>query len=58
MGYLLLRFAHLIGLALISAGLIGVFVTDLRSRQLRDLPLFAEAVRNIAVFYDGLSSAS
>jgi hypothetical protein len=40
-GYLLLRFAHLLGLRLMSAGLIGVFVSDMRSRQLRDLKLFA-----------------
>jgi hypothetical protein len=52
--YEILRFAHLVGLALIAAGLIGVFVNDLRSRQLRDIRLFAEAVRNITVFYDGL----
>ncbi len=52
--YLLLRFAHLIGLMLISAGLIGVFVADMRSRQSRDLKLFAQAVHLIAVFYDGL----
>ncbi|OQY53945.1 MAG: DUF2269 domain-containing protein [Candidatus Parabeggiatoa sp. nov. 2] len=54
MTYVVLKFLHLIGLILMGAGLIGVFVSDLRSRQLRDLPLFAEAVRNIAVFYDGL----
>ena len=52
--FLLLRFAHLIGLMLISAGLIGVFVADMRSRQVRDLKLFAQAVTLIAVFYDGL----
>jgi uncharacterized membrane protein len=52
--YLLLRFAHLLGLMLMSAGLIGVFVSDMRSRQLRDLKLFAQAVMLIAVFYDGL----
>ena len=52
--YLLLRFAHLIGLMLISAGLIGVFVADMRSRQVRDLRLFSQAVTFIAVFYDGL----
>jgi Predicted integral membrane protein (DUF2269) len=50
--YLLLRFAHLLGLMLMSAGLIGVFVSDMRSRQVRDL--FAHAVTLIAVFYDGL----
>jgi len=52
--FLLLRFAHLIGLMLIAAGLIGVFVLDLRSRQVRDLPRFAQAVALVAVFYDGL----
>ncbi len=54
MTFEILRLIHFLGLALISAGLIGVFVADLRSRQLADLSLFAEAVRNIAVFYDGL----
>lgn len=54
MTYTLLKLTHLIGLALIAGGLIGVFVSDLRSRQLRDLRLFAETVRNIAVFYDGV----
>jgi len=52
--YLLLRFAHLIGLMLMSAGLIGVFVADTRSRQVRDVKLLAQAVTFIAVFYDGL----
>ena len=51
--YSLLRFAHLIGLMLMGAGLIGVWISDLRSRKVRELVLFAEAVRNIAVFYDG-----
>ncbi len=50
----LLKLIHIIGLVLIGAGLVGVFFADLRSRQSRELPLFAEAVRNIAVFYDGL----
>jgi uncharacterized membrane protein len=52
--YSLLRYVHLIGLMLLGAGLIGVWISDLRSRKVRDLGLFAEAVRNIAVFYDGL----
>jgi hypothetical protein len=39
---------------LISAGLIGVFVADMRSRQVRDVKLLAQAVMFIAVFYDGL----
>ena len=37
-----------------SAGLIGVFISDMRSRQVRDVKLFAQAVTFIAVFYDGL----
>ncbi len=55
MTYELLRLGHVIGVVLMGAGLIGVFLADLRSRQLADdLALFAEAIRNIAVFYDGL----
>lgn len=52
--FLFLRFAHLVGLMLMSAGLIGVFVADMRSRQVRDVKLFAQAVTLIAIFYDGL----
>jgi hypothetical protein len=37
-----------------GAGLIGVWYADLRSRQVRDLAIFAESIRQIAVFYDGL----
>ena len=54
MEYGLLKFTHILGAVLIGAGLIGVWMADLRSRQLSDLKPFAEAVRNIAVFYDGL----
>ena len=54
MTYALLKFAHILGAVLIGGGLIGVWLTDLRSRQVRELPQFAEAVRYIAVFYDGV----
>lgn len=54
MTYNLLKFGHILGAILMGAGLAGVWMADLRSRQLRDLSQFAEAVRNIAVFYDGL----
>src|SRR5262249_499351 len=54
MEYSLLKFFHLLGAVIIGGGLIGVWMADLRSRQLRELKLFSEAVRNIAVFYDGL----
>lgn len=55
MTYSVLRFARLVGLMLIGAGLIGVWISDLRSRKMRELILFAEAIRNIAVFYDGVA---
>ena len=54
MTYEILRLVHLLGLALLTGGLIGVFVADLRSRRLSNLHAFAEAVRTIAVFYDGV----
>ncbi len=54
MTYQILRLLHIIGAVLIGAGLIGVWLSDLRSRQVGDLPRFGEAVRNVRVFYDGL----
>ncbi len=54
MTYPILKFLHLLGLTLMGAGLIVVWYADLRSRQVRELPVFAEAVRSIAVLYDGL----
>ncbi|MDL1863362.1 DUF2269 family protein [Betaproteobacteria bacterium PRO7] len=54
MTYNLLKFVHILGAILMGAGLMAVWMADLRSRQLRDLLPFAEAVRNIAVCYDGL----
>jgi uncharacterized membrane protein len=52
--YDILKLVHIIGAVLIGAGLIGVWLSDMRSRQVRDLSGFSEAVRNIAVFYDGI----
>jgi len=49
-----LRLAHLLGLMLMAAGLIGVFVADMRARQVRDLRLFARGVSFVTMFYDGL----
>lgn len=54
MTYLVLRYVHLLGAILMGAGLIGVWYADLRSRKVRDLGVFTEYVRQIAVFYDGL----
>jgi uncharacterized membrane protein len=52
--YPILKFLHLLGLTLMGAGLIGVWYADLRARKVQELPVFAEAVRSIAVLYDGL----
>jgi hypothetical protein len=41
--YPVLKFFHLLGVVLMGAGLIGVWYADLRSRQLRELSVFAEA---------------
>ena len=54
MTYAVLKLAHIIGAILIGAGLIGVWLSDMRSRKSRDLVQFSEAVRNIVVFYDGV----
>ncbi len=54
MEYLILKYLHVLGAVLMGAGLIGVWLADLRSRQERDLIRFSEAVRYIAVFYDGV----
>ena len=54
MSYSVMRFVHLLGLMLMGAGLIGVWYGDLRARQVRGLALFAEAIRQVGVFYDGL----
>ena len=54
MTYPVLKFLHLLGLTLMGAGLIGVWYADLRTRTVQELPVFAEAVRSIAVLYDGL----
>ncbi len=44
----------MLGAVIMGAGLIGVWITDLRSRQHRDLIRFSEAIRYVAVFYDGV----
>jgi uncharacterized membrane protein len=54
MTYNRLKFVHILGAILMGAGLVAVWLADFRSRQLRELPTFAEAVRTIAVCYDGL----
>ena len=54
MEYSVLRYLHVLGAVLMGGGLIGVWMADLRSRQVRELHGFAVAVRNVAVFYDGI----
>lgn len=54
MEYLILKYLHVLGAVLMGAGLIGVWLADMRSRQHRDLIRFSEAIRYIAVFYDGV----
>lgn len=52
--YNFLKLFHVIGSILIGAGLIGVWLNDLRSRKTTELVRFSESIRNIAVFYDGV----
>ena len=54
MEFLILKYLHVLGAVLMGAGLIGVWLADLRSRQEQDLIRFSEAVRYIAIFYDGI----
>ncbi len=54
MEYSILKYLHVLGAVLMGSGLIGVWLADLRSRQHRDLIRFSEAIRYIAVFYDGV----
>lgn len=54
MEYLILKYLHILGAVLMGAGLVGVWLADLRSRQHSDLIRFSEAIRYIAVFYDGV----
>jgi len=54
MEYSILKFLHVLGAIFMGAGLIGVWLADLRSRQHRDLIRFSEAVRYINIFYDGV----
>jgi len=54
MSYSHLNLLHVIGAVFMGAGLIGVWLSDVRGRQVRDLVRFSEAIRNIGVFYNGL----
>jgi len=49
--YELLNLAHLIGAGLVGGGLIGVWLSDLRSRRLPDLRQFSVAIHDIPLLY-------
>jgi hypothetical protein len=51
MAYKTLLALHFLGFLLLGAGLVGVFVAELRSRQTRHLALIAEACRYVSVMY-------
>ncbi|MHA1152840.1 MAG: DUF2269 family protein [Alphaproteobacteria bacterium] len=53
--YTLLRFAHIVGFILLGAGLLAVFISELRAYRTEDVHIFAEAARYTAVFYDFLT---
>ncbi|MBK1672193.1 hypothetical protein CKO35_02535 [Ectothiorhodospira shaposhnikovii] len=55
MEYILLKLLHLLGAVVMASGLIGVWLADVRSKQVNDVAAFAEAARFIRVFYDGLT---
>lgn len=54
MEYQILKYFHILGAVFMGAGLVGVWLADLRTRQHKDLIRFSEAVRYIVVFYDGV----
>jgi hypothetical protein len=51
MAYKTLLACHFLGFLLLGAGLIGVWIAELRSRQTRSLELIAEACRYVSVMY-------
>jgi len=53
--YALMKFAHIIGFILLGAGLLAVFISELRAYRTKDIAVFAEAARYTAVFYDALA---
>lgn len=55
MTYSLLKLLHILGAVLMSSGLIGVWLAELRSRQVTDLASYAESIRYTRVFYDALT---
>lgn len=49
----LARFSHLLGVMIMFAGLLGVFVCDLRGRWATRMEVAREAAALVALFYDG-----
>lgn len=54
MSYDLLRFAHVMGVLMMGAGLCGVFVCDLRGRAAPTCAAAREMAALVALFYDAL----
>jgi len=51
MTYRILLACHFVGFVLLGAGLVGVWIAELRSRQSRQLLVLAEACRYVSVLY-------
>jgi hypothetical protein len=54
MSHDLWRYLHVLGVGVMGAGLVGVFVADLRGRQAQDRRAAAEAAALVALFYDAV----
>ncbi len=54
MSHNLLRFAHILGAVIMAAGLVGVFVCDLRARRAATLAEAQTLSRLVALFYDAV----
>lgn len=54
MSHELMRFGHLLGVLLMAAGLLGVFICDLRGRRAATMERAREASALVALFYDAL----
>lgn len=54
MDYQIINLLHVLGFTVLGAGLIGIFIADLRARQFSTLSHFSEAVNLIRIFSKNL----